>query len=398
MKNLIILAPNDRYNYGDLIFSHIIKWQLRNCYDRFINVATVDNDLTSVGGDKVYGISFLYNLNKKNEKYDLIVAGGESLFSDWASCLSYLSGKYKFLPYLSRILRKIFSNENASYLENKLGAFIFNSNTRYPYTVGKNELPFINKLFFNSVGGNSLSKNMISDSDIKILRTANYISVRDKNSYNILRKKNIGCKLCPDSAILMSCLFPIIDLDKLVSKETKQFIALNHEYIVFQVNKFIGNTYINDICNLLQLVHKKFNYKILLCPIGYALGHEDPIALSNIEQTINSDYIINPKHIIKIWDIMYFICSSKLFIGSSLHGVITAMSYNIPYIGIKVEKTIAYITTWGIQNHSFSYDFDIIDKIEYHLKNPNNKDLMDNYSRQKTLSLCSFNLIKEMSR
>ena len=394
MNRLIILAPNDRYNYGDLIFSHIIKWQLSDVYDDFINVATIENDLTSVGGDKVHGISYLYHL-PENDTYDLIVAGGESLFSNWAVCLSYLSGKYRFLPIFSRLLRKLCNEYIALRIENKLGAALFHARTQYPYTIGKNELPFINKLFYNAVGGNSLLVNkMINNKNIKLLRNIDYLSIRDINTYTVLQEKGIKCFLVPDSAILMSNLYPREKLKYLISTTIQHFIESTPNYVVFQINKFIGLNNLDEICTLLQKIHIEFGVDILLCPIGYAIGHEDPVALSQIAERINKPYIHMLQSVLSIWDIMYLISSSKLFIGSSLHGVITAMSFNVPYIGINVEKTISYIDTWSkYKKQNYSHGFDILDMVRAKLLN---NLLLEDSQKQKNLVIKSFNIIKNI--
>ena len=395
MNRLIILAPNDRYNYGDLIFSHIIKWQLSDVYDDFINVATIENDLTSVGGDKVHGISYLYHL-PENDTYDLIVAGGESLFSNWAVCLSYLSGKYGFLPIFSRLLRKLCNENIALRIENKLGAALFHARTQYPYTIGKKELPFINKLFYNAVGGNSLSKDFISKENTKLLKTIDYLSVRDNNAYKLLCEEEVPCSFVPDSAILMSDLYPREKLKYLISTTTQQFVESVPNYVVFQINKFIGLNNLDSICNLLQKIHIEFGVNILLCPIGYAMGHEDPVALSEIAERINKPYIHMPQNILSVWDIMYLIASSELFIGSSLHGVITAMSFNVPYIGLKVKKTINYIKSWGIKELSYSFNLDVSEMIKCKLEINNNAQLENNSNKQKNISLDSFEKIRKI--
>lgn len=391
MKKLIIIAPNDRYNYGDLLFTHIIKWQLKDCYDGFIDIATIDNDLSNVGGNKVHSIKYLYKLSK-DEKCDLIVAGGESLFSPWTICLSYLSEKYAIIQYVLRLLRRLFNSNIIFRIENKLGALLFNARTQYPYTIGKNEISFINKLFYNSVGGNSLSNNIINHSNINILKTADYLSVRDQNSYDILQSKNLNCNLVPDSAILMSTLYSIPDLNKYISKNIS--VTSNEKYIVFQINLLFGTKFFNEICELLHLIHNKFNVKIILCPIGYALGHDDHKVLSQIANTMNSDYIICFNEVLKVWDIMYLIANSQLFIGSSLHGVITAMSYNVPYIGILVDKTISYIKTWGLSKNSYSYNLELMDKIKYHLSSSNDELMKINSNIQKEKSLQSFKTMR----
>ena len=192
----------------------------------------------------------------------------------------------------------------------------------------------------------------------------------------------------------MSNLYPREKLKYLISTTIQHFIESTPNYVVFQINKFIGLNNLDEICTLLQKIHIEFGVDILLCPIGYAIGHEDPVALSQIAERINKPYIHMLQSVLSIWDIMYLISSSKLFIGSSLHGVITAMSFNVPYIGINVEKTISYIDTWSkYKKQNYSHGFDILDMVRAKLLN---NLLLEDSQKQKNLVIKSFNIIKNI--
>jgi hypothetical protein len=66
-----------------------------------------------------------------------------------------------------------------------------------------------------------------------------------------------------------------------------------------------------------------------------------------------------------IWDIMYLIANSKCYIGTSLHGAITASSYCVAHVGLKVEKLGAYLATWGVVGNQRSVEFtEIYDQFE----------------------------------
>ncbi len=51
-----------------------------------------------------------------------------------------------------------------------------------------------------------------------------------------------------------------------------------------------------------------------------------------------------------IFDIMWLIKHSQMYIGSSLHGTITAMSFGVPYVGYGARKLKAYIEQWTDSN------------------------------------------------
>src|SRR3546814_731365 len=51
---------------------------------------------------------------------------------------------------------------------------------------------------------------------------------------------------------------------------------------------------------------------------------------------------------VTIWDIMYLIANAGVYVGTSLHGAITAMSYAVSYVGVAVPKLHSYLQTWGV--------------------------------------------------
>ena len=388
MKRLIIIAPNDRYNYGDLLFSHIIKCQLQNCYDEIVDVATIDNDLTKVGGFRVKALEYVYSLPASDEN-DIIIAGGESLCSNWGICLSYLSSFFAFIPILERVFLKFFSPGVVDNIKNFVGRILFNGKTYYPYSIGKNEIPNVHRIIYNSLGGATLQLSNFTKKTIQVLRSVDYISVRDGNAYNLLQQEKIKAFLVPDSAILLSDYYSDENLMSKIDSKVKAFVQKEKSYLVFQVNKSIGLSHLQEISRLLENIHFTLGLNICLCPIGFARGHDDPIALKTIMTKLSADYISYLSDV-SIWDIMYLIKKSKCFVGTSLHGVITSMSFGIPFVGIKVQKTIDYIKLWGGNELNYSYSFMVVEKI---------KTLLDtNYSfdstSMKQLSRESFSKIK----
>ena len=70
------------------------------------------------------------------------------------------------------------------------------------------------------------------------------------------------------------------------------------------------------------------------------------------------------------------------------------MSFNVPYIGINVEKTISYIDTWSkYKKQNYSHGFDILDMVRAKLLN---NLLLEDSQKQKNLVIKSFNIIKNI--
>ena len=154
-------------------------------------------------------------------------------------------------------------------------------------------------------------------------------------------------KLFPDSATLMSEIF---SKDKLLHSsptEIQKFIT-STEFIVFQVSFTAGKKNFNTIIEQLKSLFQTTNTLILLLPIGTATLHEDDIIL----ERINTELLYETRYFgtQDIQTTMCLIAHAKLFLGSSLHGCITAMSYAVPYVGLssEVSKIKAYLDNWAI--------------------------------------------------
>src|SRR5699024_2081618 len=93
----------------------------------------------------------------------------------------------------------------------------------------------------------------------------------------------------------------------------------------------------------------------------------------------NPDFIfIMPRN---IYEIMGLIAFSKVYLGTSLHGAITAMSYLVPAIGLnrKVHKLESYMRTWVSTQYS-NLDFH---EISFERINQLIDEFNTNYSNKK---------------
>lgn len=387
MKTCVLIAPNDRYNYGDLLFSYVLRAKIGDLYDKIINIATIDADLSLVGGDRVHSIKRMQKLTGKDH-YDVIVAGGHSLFCPWPFVLYCLDDKYRWLSKLNILLSKFLGQKKSMSVTNRISALVFGAKTRYPYSIGKFEMKGIRKIIYNSVDGNI--DDQLEPSDKRLLSSVDYLSVRNKKTHTLLTDNGLNAIAYPDSAIQISRLFPVESLMDKVSIKHEYFES---PYIVFQINRELGESYFTEIITNLKNILNNHDLKVYLCPIGFAKGHDDLIVLDKIHKAINNDnlYIFDN---LNIWDIMSLIANSKGFIGSSLHGCITAMSYCRPHLGINVRKTQCYIRDWGLGDN-FCADSRNFYSAFSNIVNCKPEILEENLNYQLTKSDESFRKIRE---
>src|SRR5690606_17406017 len=209
----------------------------------------------------------------------------------------------------------------------------------------------------NSVGGGvSLDENQL-----KNVNSSDYIAVRDKRSFDFLRERvSKEVFMVPDSAIILSDVFPKEKITK--SKEVLNLHTKEEKYIFFQVSKARVKNNIDSIVKELEDLSTKSLHKILLCPIGTALGHEDHVVLKQIFDKLNCKKVFIEKP--SIHDILFLIIHAELYVGSSLHGAISAMSYGVPYLTLDKRQTKikSYLESWSIGELSNMYEIDDFSK------------------------------------
>lgn len=368
MKKLYILAPNDRFNYGDLLFSHILKRTFSEFFDKIVFCSTVKSDFSALGGIPTEPYSVLYKANDKDENY-LVIAGGESLFVSWRVILSYIDKNIKTSKMFpnSRILSGLAWRLQSIYMWLK-----YRPHTFYPYTIGKFELPNFKGIVYNSVGNcklcndNHLLKN---EKAKKIVNDNDYIAVRDKLTKFALNEMGVKCSLVADSAILMSKYFSESFLEHSLSLDKQKYPK--HNYLYFQLGIAFLNGREKELAVMLDNVWKKYKLKICLGVIARAIDHEDHIALAKIAKYLNPGSYIFYKSP-NLWDIMWLIKNARLYVGTSLHGAITAMSFGVPICAHGPEKLKRYLADWGgeIGLNSFVEEKSLEQSISAKLENP----------------------------
>ncbi|MFQ0828460.1 polysaccharide pyruvyl transferase family protein [Serratia fonticola] len=359
MESYKILGPFDRYNYGDLLFPLILEAYIKKYSTKPFTVeyyGLISSDLSQFGAKKTKNIKDFYSEIKDNDK--VIIAGGESLCTSWADLYSYLDPSFN----------SFYKNKYVRAVDRRVGVF---SNYAKVRCGGKTQRPFtfpdrIEKskisIFDNCVGGSAVAtwSNTKVEALSKILMTHTSVGVRDEVTYEKIRNINklTNLHLVPDSATLMARLLSN-ELEN-TWKISKIPNLLNNNYVFFQVGSEKTENLDEVYRNLKQLL-KETNLDLVLCPIGHALGHEDFKPLAILNKKLAEEYpqrVVFIYEQIHIYEIMALISQASLYIGTSLHGAITSLSFGVPYVTFNkdIKKLSAYIATWGAENLKTQYD------------------------------------------
>lgn len=357
MEKILIIGAFDRYNYGDLLFPLIIEKQLDSYGKKFQYeyFGIINSDLSKEGGKPTQDLEAFYEqLADPAQKASVIVAGGEALGVTWNSLYAALSSPFQKIHRHHIKLSKFIDL-------NRIAKKLLKGKTTLPFVFDRTDFPGLDKVILNSLGGSGITKTLFDRYPFlqHKLQRADYFAVRDNLTVENLRKNNVKAQLFPDSAILMSDFYPIDQLEKSVTRDVAEYVQKNRgKYVFFQINKktTVGKEAL--IAGELDKIYQNDETQICLCPIGKALNHDDHEALKAVQSILQSPSTYFDAE--NIWDIMYLIANAKAYIGTSLHGAITSMSYAVPHVGLVVEKLDAYLETWGVEGNNYGVPFEQI--------------------------------------
>ncbi|HET9570439.1 MAG TPA: polysaccharide pyruvyl transferase family protein [Bacteroidales bacterium] len=340
MKQVYLYGAIDRFNYGDLLLPVLLKEKLNKATSENpieIRVfGTIQSNLSNFGALPTESLKDFYIALKANPAFVLVV-GGEVLTPNWSTVYSHLPMPQNSWHASTRALRKI---------NIQISKFLLGGYGRRPFILNPRYFPYLKGVLYNGVGGKRHGK--YKRSDFKNLKNAHYLSCRDKSVLSVLHKNLPSAELVPDSAIQMSELYTTERLNHLVSEDIR--LLLHEDYIFFQVSLNVANEIgMESLSEKLHFTAKTYHKKVVLCPIGTASGHDDQLALQQLKELLTDDEFIlveGPS----LWDIMGLIASASLYIGGSLHGIITSMSFEVPYLFLRDRpKLVAYVDTWGVE-------------------------------------------------
>ncbi|MBA6225819.1 polysaccharide pyruvyl transferase family protein [Colwellia sp. MB02u-18] len=349
MSDIILYGAFDRHNYGDLLFPLIMERVIKHQFpDKSVVVAgLINSDLSEYGAPKTIAI----NKALKSSKPDatVILAGGDVVACDWQSAYGYLLPKVIF-PLYERIACYYFSK-----VTDKLVSRIVGLTSILPFNLNRNDLGAARKIIYNSVGATGVSSvtnenEMLSLS--KVMNEASFVSVRDVFSQTQLTRIGYSSpKLAPDSATVMSAYISVDELEKKSSWATKNIIEKYIEgYIVFQISEAHIHGKEAAFAMALSNVSRNCKLPIVFIAIGNAAGHNDAVGVHKVSAMLADDVTYETYLGGNIFDLMNIIRNAACYCGTSLHGLITAMSFGVPRVALlpNLRKQINYMQTWDL--------------------------------------------------
>jgi hypothetical protein len=327
-------AAFDMPNYGDLLYAIIFEKMIKihNSKTEIKRFSFLGGEAPQNAGYRTHRIKELL-FSSKNLSSHLLIGGGDVLQEDGLWLADNYKSRYRshiknsFLFQSNFLLTKLFKkkplNIQSLFYEREL-----NYPSIGPFIIDPDNFPSIKSVTYCSCGVPYKFKR--KDEIALAFNKANFIYVRDKISASKLIEVGVDREIyvAPDIIVTLSDFF-----DKATEAEkgrkilhkfgvdTNQNILCFQSFLQSKQNK-------KEILNELKLYQKRTQDEVILMPIGYC--HSDHVYLQELAK--ESEGILKYIEVYSIFDMLSVIAASNIFLGTSMHGNITAFSFGIPHI------------------------------------------------------------------
>lgn len=342
-------AASDRENYGDLLYSVIIRKMLesRGFGDRLLFYSFLDGKAPGDAGYEVRCISELIDAGTAMVS-SLIIGGGDILRTDTATLASHYKYTYRKrlgYPVLQWIGEKYLKQPNVT--EKFLKRYM-NYRAAGPFLLDAGSFPGIGSAHFCSCGCPldfaQGDRGMVRD----VLEHAAYLSVRDRQSRDKLVAAGVAREIhaVPDLILTLSDYYDPAEERRKGRDILRSFGAdSGRKVLCFQCMPHAGEP-LEEIVSQLKRYRERHEAEIVLLPLGYC--HADDRYLKRLAKA--SGGLFRYVGVRSIFHMLSVIAASDLFVGTSMHGNITALSYGIPHLfgPIRVDKAEGFLDMAGL--------------------------------------------------
>lgn len=307
MERIALCGVFDIPNYGDHLFPLIVKNELhkRNCDFEIVLFSPFDAQESFVEDSHIYSLDDMERMHQENPFKAILIGGGEIIhWHRYQQKHSFSSDSYEPYP-----MDKVWAIPFLMKLKYNVPIIWNAPGIPYDFDIDPN---FANFLFSN----------------------IDYVSVRNDFSRQVLLDCGIRPEiihLVPDTGFELTTLASAEHLNKL----RRDLLLDTDKYIVFHCNRFIAEADENAAFNMLNNLYDQ-GYSIYLLPLAYT--HGDDTKLREIRERSGNRFNI-PEKPLSLLQIISVLSGCTLYVGTSLHGTVTASAYGRKVVSFDYQKT-----------------------------------------------------------
>ena len=346
LKTLRQLGTFDVENYGDLLYPLVLRRLAKTPVQHY---SLLPGDAPHDAGFQTHSIRDLF---ASQEPLTLVIGGGDILRTD-ADVIARHYGRNSRVSfdalrqsigvsgYLGYSVReKLPRVDQGDFYSKRFRERWMNYPAAGPFIIAPEDLPAGSSVSYLSCGVPHEFAPSEQEAIKRAFDAARFIYVRDAESAEKLRRAGVSRDICvaPDVTVTLSDHFARADVAHRGRELLSRFgIAPDRPVICFQSQPYPGF----DEDEILDQLRQRTGYEVILLPLGYC--HGDHEFLQSIARRSRGE--IKYAGVSSVFDMMAVIVASDLFVGTSLHGNITAFSFGIPHVlgPLPVSKTDALL-------------------------------------------------------
>jgi hypothetical protein len=325
----------DVENYGDLLYPIIFAkmFQQRGETREIRKFSFMESESLQDSGYTTRPIQQLL-LSWQKQPHSLVIGGGDLLRTDWDLVASHypstgLSQKGQPLPFH---LRRLFLKRRKRRLNaaSKFRHLYMNYPAVGPFMIDPGEFSNLTSVAYCSCGVPFPFDDTVRRQVASTFDKSNFLYVRDRQSQNALVQAGVKRKIhvAPDLIVALSDLFdPATERIKGRSILEKKGVDMHRPVLCVQSNPQPPENSA-ELLKQLKAYQKRTRCEVVLLPL--ARCHGDNEYLKQLAQDSNGAF--KCIELDSIFEIIATLGACNVFLGTSLHGNITAFSFGIPHL------------------------------------------------------------------
>jgi polysaccharide pyruvyl transferase WcaK-like protein len=323
----------DIANYGDHLFPAVLRSQLkqRGVEDDVVLFSPFAAQETFVDDSRIYSLEDMEKMHNEDPFSAIVVGGGEIIH--W----------YRFEQKMQSD-----TQEYEPYPMAQIWLIPWSMKEKYgiPLIWNAPGIPFN----FPDDGKNL--KSLFSNID--------YLSVRNEFSVNALVTTGIPAKeisLVPDTGFALQSIATPEEL----AHARNSSLPFSDPYVVFHCNRFIPPEFEKPIVDFLLKIQNT-GRKVVFLPLAYTHGDDEKLLELN---KLSGNSFFMPPTMPSLVQIIAILSGCELYVGTSLHGSVTAAVFGKPTVAFDYQKTKKTRDLYQLMNRQ-----------SFYCTSPNNLDIV----------------------
>lgn len=343
---VILFGAFDRHNLGDLLFPHIVAKLLED--SPLVPAGLAERDLREQGGHRVAALAQVA-AEMGEQRTHLIHVGGELLTCDvWQAAVMLLPPE-EVQPVIAA-----YDSDEAARLAWARRHLEIGRDA--PYLASKDPFRKPGAWIYNAVGGVDLARRdaAFRAEVLQRLHEADYLGVRDGVTLEFLAREGVAAQLLPDGVSLLAELYGERIAQCGDSGEVARVRATFPQgYLAIQFSADFGDdATLETIASQLDDIALETGLGLVFFRAGAAPWHDDAACFRAVARRLKHA-AVHVFESLNIWEICALLAASRGYCGSSLHGRIVAMAFDVPRVNLlhpaqrdRPTKAEAYAASW----------------------------------------------------